>query len=136
MLMGCLAIFIEDEEPISLDDSQYMVKSGSDGIRSLVEYSSMLASDETEPTEWNIGFYWIDVAIRWLSGDNAYQICTDYGMYEGNFIRGMLKLANIADEWIAMATESEDIAILDLLRDVRSLIVRGIVVPDSLYLRM
>jgi hypothetical protein len=48
----------------------------------------------------------------------------------------MLKLANIADEWIAMATESEDIAMLDLLRDVRSLIVRGIVVPDSLYLRM
>jgi superfamily II RNA helicase len=136
MLMGCLAIFIEDEEPISLDDSRYMVKSGSDGIRSLVEYSSMLASDETEPTEWNIGFYWIDVAIRWLSGDNAYQICTDYGIYEGNFIRGMLKLANIADEWIAMATESEDIAMLDLLRDVRSLIVRGIVVPDSLYLRM
>jgi hypothetical protein len=48
----------------------------------------------------------------------------------------MLKLANLADEWVALATLSSDIEQLELMRDIRQKIVRGVVVPDSLYLRI
>ena len=83
-----------------------------------------------------MSFYWADVVIRWLNGELIGVICKDYDMYEGNFIRAMLKIANLVDEWITMATIAGDLEQLEITKDLRQKIVRDVVVPESLYLRL
>jgi superfamily II RNA helicase len=126
-LMGCLTMFSGDEDELSIHDCTCI----SENTLSCIERLSVETHLYT-----TLNFYWVDTAIRWIRGEEAGSICSDYQIYEGNFIRAMLKLANLADEWTTMATASSDIEQLELLRDIRQKIVRGIVVPDSLYLRI
>jgi len=85
---------------------------------------------------WILTTTWIEPIARWLNGENASQICSDYGLFEGNFVRAVLRVANMADEWIAMATFCEDIELLEKLKDVRANLIRDIIIPDSLYLHI
>jgi hypothetical protein len=85
---------------------------------------------------WVLTTTWIEPVSRWLAGENASQICSDYGLFEGNFVRAILRIANMADEWTAMATYCEDTELLEKLKDVRSNLIREIIVPDSLYLHL
>jgi len=85
---------------------------------------------------WSLSTTWIEPIWRWLNGDNASQICSDYGLFEGNFVRAVLRIANMADEWTAMATFSEDIELLEKLKGIRANLVRDIIIPDSLYLHI
>jgi group I intron endonuclease len=87
-------------------------------------------------SNWDLNYYWIDIAIRWIKGFPIGTICKDYNVYEGNFIRAMLKIANIVDEWATMATISGDLEQLELTKDLRQKIVRDVVIPESLYLRL
>jgi superfamily II RNA helicase len=63
-------------------------------------------------------------------------LCEEYGLDYGNFVRAMLKLSNIVDEWINMAIAIQDVDMIEKCKDIQSTIVRGFVVPDSLYLRI
>jgi len=85
---------------------------------------------------WKLSTTWIEPIKRWLDGEHASQICADYGLFEGNFVRAVLRVANMADEWTAMATFTEDVELLEKLRDVRANLIREIIVPDSLYLHL
>ena len=85
---------------------------------------------------WTFTTTWIEPIWRWLNGENASQICADYGLFEGNFVRAVLRVANMADEWTAMATFCEDVELLEKLKDVRTNLVRDIIIPDSLYLHL
>jgi len=85
---------------------------------------------------WALTTTWIEPIWRWLNGENASQICSDYGLFEGNFVRAVLRVANMADEWTAMATFCEDIELLEKLKNVRGNLIRDIIIPDSLYLHL
>jgi hypothetical protein len=63
-------------------------------------------------------------------------LCSFYEVYEGNFMKAILKTANIVDEWITLATITKNLGVLETLREIRVDLVRGLVVPDSLYLRL
>ena len=139
-LVGALSIFLEgDGEMFPFDDLKLLSE---DGLSAIKEVRALATEwKNTEPIlspegYWDLHSYWVDVAVRWMNGDDMSLICQDYQIYEGNFIRAMLKLSNLTDEWIGMATLTQDLEQLELLRDVRQQIVRGPVVPDSLYLRI
>jgi superfamily II RNA helicase len=85
---------------------------------------------------WNLTTTWIEPISRWLDGANASQICADYGLFEGNFVRAVLRVANMADEWIAMASYNQDLELLEKLRNIHEKLVRDIIITDSLYLHM
>jgi hypothetical protein len=51
-------------------------------------------------------------------------------------MKAILKTANIVDEWITLATYTKNLEVLETLREIRPDLVRGLVVPDSLYLRL
>jgi len=40
------------------------------------------------------------------------------------------------DEWVTLATYTKNLEVLEVLREFRTDLVRGLVVPDSLYLRL
>ena len=71
-----------------------------------------------------------------MEGDDFGAICEKYEVDAGNLSRAILKAANLLDEWVNMATYCEDLEMLETCRGVRETLIRGLVVPDSLYLRV
>ena len=149
-LTGCeiltvMACFIDEKETDatpSLTDMNVSknVKNALYSIDDIVgEYNNLESENGVYSREsfWKLSTTWIEPVSRWLDGeDSAAQICADYGLFEGNFVRAILRIANMADEWTAMATYCEDLELLEKLRDIRGKLVRDILIPDSLYLHL
>ena len=85
---------------------------------------------------WRLTTTWIEPVWRWLHGSSAAEICQELGVFEGNFVRAILRIANILDELTAVATLMNDLDLLAALAEVKPSLVRDIVVPDSLYLHL
>ena len=88
------------------------------------------------PNYWNLSTNLIEPMYRWLQGENASVLCSEYGLFEGNFIRSVLKMSNMLDEWLAMATYCQHTEQIQKIIDTKALLVRDLVVADSLYLRL
>lgn len=85
---------------------------------------------------WRLSTQMIDPMKRWVEGESAAIICSEYGLFEGNFIRAVMKMTNILDEWLALATYCQHTEQIDKIMGVRSKMIRDIVIPDSLYLHL
>jgi superfamily II RNA helicase len=85
---------------------------------------------------WTLCTTWVEPVWRWLQGDHASAICTDYGLFEGNFVRAVLRVTNIVEEWVSMGTYMADVELLEKLEAARANLVREFLVPDSLYLHL
>jgi hypothetical protein len=85
---------------------------------------------------WNITTLWVEIVTRWLADVPAAQLCFDYELMEGNLMKGLLKTANLVREWKAMATVRADVDMLATLDGVESRLLKGVAVPESLYLRL
>jgi superfamily II RNA helicase len=83
---------------------------------------------------WTLHAGWIDAMRNWYLGEDAATICSEYGLYEGNFIRTVLKLGSLVEEWISMATYCEHTEVLQRLEGLKDEIIKGIAKPQSLYL--
>ena len=85
---------------------------------------------------WNLNSTWIEPVWRWIQGDNISAICETYEIYEGNFMRTVLKVANLLEEWTSMATFAQSVEELAKLEGLQSKPVRDAAVPESLYLKL
>ena len=129
-IIRCLSVFLESprtDEYIPRITFHETVDSISQKIADSEEFKS-------EPSYWEFTSYWADVVSEWIDGND--HVCDQYQIEQGNFIRAMLKLGNIIDEWISMSTLSQDVEMVEKMIGARNKVVRGIVVPDSLYLRL
>ena len=81
-------------------------------------------------------FYWSDFMFEWMNEGDLGELCQRYEIDVGTAVRAILKLANIAEEWTILATMCTDLPMLETMKGVKEVLVRGIVVPDSLYLRL
>jgi antiviral helicase SKI2 len=85
---------------------------------------------------WKVGTQLIEPMRRWIEGENASIICQEHGLFEGNFIRSIMKMANMLDEWLAMATYCQHTEQVNKIMEVRQKMIRDIVISDSLYLHL
>jgi superfamily II RNA helicase len=85
---------------------------------------------------WKISTQMIEPMKLWIEGENASIICQEYGLFEGNFIRSVMKMSNMLDELLAMATYCQHTEQVEKIMEVRQKIVRDIVISDSLYLHL
>ncbi len=83
---------------------------------------------------WTLSAHWVAVVAAWQRGDTLTQIARDFGLFEGNVQRALLKVANLLEEWATVAELRRDLATLEKLRSLRFL--RDDVIVDSLYLRL
>jgi len=85
---------------------------------------------------WEVSPYWMVPIYEWAKGDgmSLAAICITYELYEGNFVKAILKVQSILQEWTTLATYKQDLEMLEVLRDFT--LVRDVVVPASLYLTM
>lgn len=129
-IIRCLSVFLEDpktDEYIPKTVIQHTL----DGVSKMITDAEVLKSDFSY---WELTSYWADPVTEWINGED--HVCDKYGIEQGNFVRAMLKLGNIIDEWVNMATISQDVEMVEKMIGARNRVVRGVVVPDSLYLRI
>ena len=129
-ILARLSVFLEDPRTDEYTPPRAFQRQLEDYAQTIVN-SEVLKSD---CSYWKLTSYWIDPVLEWIAGED--HVCQQYGIEEGNFVRAMLKLGNIVDEWVNMATISQDVEMVEKMIGARNTIVRGLVVPDSLYLRL
>jgi superfamily II RNA helicase len=83
---------------------------------------------------WSCSTLWVCIARDWLAGAGLTELSEFTGLLEGNIQRGLMRIANLLEEWGAIATLRRDLATLEKLGGLRFL--RDEVVVDSLYLRL
>jgi superfamily II RNA helicase len=116
--------------PQGVKDSLYCLTDLWDNLRKVeIEQNSV-------QSKWKMSTTWIGPMWDWINGDPVATICQNYGIYEGNLIRSVLKLQNMLDEWRSMAAYCEHTDVMDKFRDTHHLLVREAVIQDSLYLHM
>ena len=143
-LLTAMACFIDEKETDATPSLSEMnvTKEIKEALYSLDDIAKDILQLEAEngicsrESFWKLSTTWIEPIWRWLDGENIAQICSDYGLFEGNFVRAVLRIANMADEWTAMATLYEDIELLEKLKNIRGQLLRDSIVPDSLYLHL
>jgi superfamily II RNA helicase len=129
-IVKCLSVFLED---VRTDET--IVKC--DFHLQLNTYAREFSDAEilkSDPAYWNLTSYWYDAVDSWMKGEDF--VCEQLGIEQGNFVRAMLKLSNIVDEWVNLSTISQDVEMVEKMNNVKNLIVRSFVIPDSLYLRI
>jgi superfamily II RNA helicase len=143
-LVATLACFMEEKEKDDAPTLQELsvpesVKVALDSISGITD--EFLGLEDSaglhSPTGyWSLSLTWVEPIWRWIHGDSAAAICADYGLFEGNFVRAVLRVANMVDEWTSVATLAQDLETLEKLQDVKQRLIREILVPDSLYLHL
>jgi superfamily II RNA helicase len=105
-------------------------------VHTIAQDLSAHENPKSVPEYWAVHNYWPEIVYRWMNGEEMGVLCSFYEVYEGNFMKAILKTANIVDEWITLATYTKNLEVLEILREIRTDLVRGLVIPDSLYLRL
>jgi superfamily II RNA helicase len=94
------------------------------------------AARAPKDTYWDLNATWVEPIWRWLCGVPATQLCEEYGFYEGNLMRMLLKLVNILEEWRSLATLASDTEMLEKLVGIEDKLLCDVAICDSLYLRL
>lgn len=129
-IVSYLSMFLEDKEETEGIFSDSI-------LRSLQTYAKQMSEAElvkSNPSYWKLTDQWMDIVDKWMNGETF--VCEEFGIEYGNFVRSILRLSNIVDEWVNIATSLQDVEMIEKCKDVRQLLVRGFVIPDSLYLRI
>jgi superfamily II RNA helicase len=85
---------------------------------------------------WALNSYWIEPVWRWVQGETVSRICEDYELFEGNFIRVIMKVSNLLEELTSLATFTQNVEMLAKLEGLSAKLVRDVAIPESLYLRV
>ena len=139
-ILTVLAAFLDQEKEGGSPDSLQV----SPAVKSMLWSIDAVAKDmmrveilaPPKSTFWNLQTTWVEPMWRWLNGATTAELCADYGVYEGNLTRSLLKMANILEEIRNIATLSKDIEMLEKLKGLEDLLLRDVLKSDSLYLRI
>ena len=90
-----------------------------------------------EPGFWDLSTEWVEPVSSWLEGEISLpEIAVKYEIFEGNMMKALMKLSGLLDEFQSMAALMGELEWLAELQDARQLILRDIVIAESLYLRI
>lgn len=138
-----LAVFLNEGSEEFFDAESLHIPSGvKDAIYKIEDWAKDCQADEDKflgPQKrniWTLQSTWVEPIYRWFQGENIAVICQDYEVYEGNFVRNILKVGNMVEEWMNLATYTKNVGMLQVLEGLHEKLVRDIVKPDSLYLKL
>jgi superfamily II RNA helicase len=86
---------------------------------------------------WSLSTEWIEPVSKWLEGELTLAgLAREFGLFEGNCLKALMKLAGLVEEMKALASLTGSVDLLKELEDSGPLILRDVVVAESLYLRL
>ena len=92
---------------------------------------------DPDPKFWGLSTEWIEPIARWLESDIILpQLATEFDIFEGNLQRSLMKLMGLLEEWKALCTLAGETEWLAVLEGGLELVLRDVVVAESLYLRL
>ena len=94
------------------------------------------AGVESPDGYWSLTTLWVQIGTEWVEGVDAAHLSSKYEIYEGNLMKGLLKLYSIVQEWITIATLRADVDMLNTMKDAQTTILQDIAQPESLYLKL
>ena len=94
------------------------------------------AGVESPDGYWSLTTLWVQIGTEWVDGVDAAHLSSKYEIYEGNLMKGLLKLNSIVQEWVTIATLRADVDMLNTMKDAQITILRDIAQPESLYLKL
>jgi len=103
-------------------------------INKVVDMEKSFGVDNVNYGYWDLYYEYVDVAYSWASGENISKMLDMLDTYEGNFIRNMLKINNMAHDIACLTKIYGNIKILPEFEKIEDLIIRDIVTVSSLYL--
>jgi hypothetical protein len=131
-LITVLACFHEKKQTVSIDELN-ISQEAYDCLCNIQKMSDVFYKIDKSPY-WSISTEMIEPISRWIYGEHSSVICQDYELFEGNFVRSVLKIGNIVDEWLNMAIycqHTEQVSKIMALKDKMA-----VTQTDSLYLRL
>jgi len=86
---------------------------------------------------WGMSLEWVEPIAEWLEGEVILpELAAKYELFEGNLMKALMKLSGVLEEFQAMASLAGEVKMLELLEGARQLVLRDIVLAESLYLRI
>ena len=86
---------------------------------------------------WSLSTEWVEPVAEWLEGAvSVAELAMKYELFEGNVQKALMKLSALLEEFQALATMSGNVDMLDKLAEARPLVLRDLVLAESLYLRV
>jgi len=86
---------------------------------------------------WMLNDEWVEPIEKWLEGEHSLaSLAAEFEMFEGNIQKALMKLAGLLEEFQAMATLAKEVELLKVLEGGRALILRDLILAESLYLRL
>jgi len=133
-IISLLAIFVDEiksDEEVSIEcDIKKYMNIVDDIIDRFID-----KEDELSITNYyDVNYNCVDMAYDWANGCNFIDIKTKYDIYEGNFIKIILKLNNIAQDTMKLCQIYGNIKVLPKFEKIQDLLIRDIVSIKSLYL--
>lgn len=146
-MLALLALFIEEfdktEEEQSIEDKkrQFTPSLGKMVDRVLymrddlerLEEEQVLSQNIHLDTEWSVYLDFVQIAYLWASGSGIAEIYAVTNIYEGNFVKNMLRLQSSAEGITEIFKTLEKHEQANKLKEVSQSIIRGIVTNNSLY---
>lgn len=134
-ILLCLACFLE---PPSAEEEPFLYQVGlspqaQDALTSLGSLAFQFSKKEHRKSPqgyWDLHTFWIPATRDWIHGNLPVEV------QEGTFVRAMLKLSNIIDELTTLLTLTHNVDVLNTLKDSKQRVLRDMVRPESLYLRL
>jgi len=135
----------EEEPPLDTLDFRPEVLEVLQGIATSVDTyygieERLGLQSQTPANYWTLSSKWVAITQEWLSGSSLGTIAARWSLMEGNVQRALLRIANILEEWSAIATLRRDLPMLEKMATVRILrpssSSESEIIVDSLYLRL
>jgi superfamily II RNA helicase len=91
-----------------------------------------------DPHFWQLSTEWVEPMTLWVNAEEETlaTIAKRFGVFEGNVQKAVMKLANLVEEVQSLATLAGAVELLRQLETAREKLLRGLVIAESLYLRL
>jgi superfamily II RNA helicase len=140
-IIGILAAFIEEK---SNDVTNIGSLEVSDRVKEILSSISYIADDFGSyeynsgieiQSNWKLYLSFVGPAYEWAKGCSIFEIYNKYpDVYEGTFIRNILRIYNMVENITNIATMCDQPAILKCLECIDKLLIRDQVTTESLYI--
>ena len=140
-IIGFLSAFVDskDEDSPSIGTLRISepLRDALKDLRSLTErmWAHEKACGISFSSYWDLSTGWIEVGGAWMKGSSVGEICSEFGVFEGNLYKYIMSVSNMIDELISVATLCSDVTMLEKLESVKNVLVVGSF-GESLYLRL
>lgn len=146
-LLTTMALFIgekrSDDNQITNPNHLNVSKPVIDALWSISDFVTKMVAVEKrygvpyDEKFWGMSLEWVEPIAEWLEGEVILpELAAKYELFEGNLMKALMKLSGVLEEFQAMASLAGEVKMLELLDGARQLVLRDIVLAESLYLRI